>query len=59
MICDFCKKEAVYDVRLPLYGSWGNVCETHFIDFGCTLGLGNGQKLNNDKDIDEDTEEEE
>jgi hypothetical protein len=43
--CDFCDERARYDARIPSYTSWGYVCETHFQQFGCTLGTGRGQKL--------------
>lgn len=43
--CDLCDKPAVYDARLPLYGSWGNLCQLCFSMNGCELGLGKGQKL--------------
>lgn len=37
--------EADYDVRLPAYGSWGNVCHRHFMEVGASLGMGKGQRL--------------
>ena len=43
--CDFCDERAKYDARIPLFATWGYVCETHFQQFDCKLGLGNGQKL--------------
>lgn len=46
--CDICKDgtEAAYDARLPYpYHSWAYVCEKHFKEFGCTLGVGYGHKL--------------
>lgn len=43
--CDFCDERAKYDVRIPLYATWGYVCETHFQQFECKLGAGRGQRL--------------
>ena len=43
--CDFCSEQAHYDARIPAYATWGYVCETHFQQFECKLGLGRGQKL--------------
>ncbi len=49
--CDFCKMEgkkepAEYDARIPRAGGrWGNLCQLHFDQQGCSLGLGRGQKL--------------
>lgn len=43
--CDFCGKEAKYDVRVPMLGCWANVCEDHYEHFDCKLGLGKGQAL--------------
>ena len=34
---------AMYDVRIPAYGSWANVCYGCFQSYGCTLGTGLGQ----------------
>jgi len=36
---------AYADVMIPKYGSWGDLCEKHFFEYGCGLGLGIGQKL--------------
>lgn len=54
--CDFCDERAKYDVRIPLFSTWGYVCETHFQQFECKLGTGRGQRLkevksNGDKDL--------
>lgn len=44
--CDFCTDPAEYDARLPLFGSWANVCFIHFGQFGPDrLGTGYAQKL--------------
>ena len=45
--CDLCADgtKAKYDVRLPHYGCWANVCEKHFKQEGCKLGTGYGQEL--------------
>ena len=40
--CDICHKPALYDANLGM--GWGNVCQVHFNQFGCTIGLGKGQK---------------
>ena len=44
--CDICPNgtKAEYDARTPS-GQWGNLCERHFNNLGCQLGLGRGQKL--------------
>ena len=56
--CDVCKLEATakgdfsecktepaeYDAQIP-GSSWANLCQHHFDLFGCSLGLGMGQKL--------------
>ena len=47
--CDLCKMEgknepAEYDARTRT-GQWGNLCQDHFDQQGCRLGLGFGQKL--------------
>lgn len=43
--CDLCDAQAYADARLPLFGSWGNVCKAHFDQHGCELGLGKGQLI--------------
>ena len=46
--CNFCTgtnpTPAKYDARIH-GGSWGYVCQTHFMAFGCELGTGKGQML--------------
>lgn len=47
--CDMCDMEgkeikALYDAKLNI-GPWANVCQEHFRQYGCSLGLGKGQKL--------------
>ena len=42
--CDFCSNEAQYDGKTRM-GPWGNMCETHFKEYGIGLGLGRGQRL--------------
>lgn len=37
--CDFCDERAKYDARIPLFATWGYVCETHFQQFDCQIGL--------------------
>ena len=47
--CDMCKMEgkdpepAEYDASVS--GRWGYLCQKHFDELGCSLGLGMGQKL--------------
>ncbi len=52
--CDICEanqitKKALYDTAIygvKEYGPiWGFVCQECFIEFGCKLGLGKGQRL--------------
>lgn len=45
--CDLCKEAtlAYADAKVPAFGSWGYVCESHFKSFHCSLGLGLGQVL--------------
>jgi len=47
--CGICKmggkkEPAEYDAKMPGRG-WANLCQLHFDQFGCRLGLGKGQKL--------------
>ncbi len=44
--CDMpgCDEPAEYDAATRS-GRWGNLCQTHFDQEGCRLGLGMGQKL--------------
>ena len=44
--CDICNDGtlAKYDARIPGM-SWGNLCQSHFMQFGCALGVGFGQEL--------------
>lgn len=52
MNCDLCQKnQAVYDARIPSVGSWANVCQSCFINQGCCLGVGHGQKLKDPRDF--------
>lgn len=41
--CNFCDKPGIYDCKIPL-GSWADLCQDHFTQYGCGLGLGRGQK---------------
>lgn len=47
--CDLCGDykpySAVADCRLPLHGGWAYVCEMHFAQQRCEVGLGKGQRL--------------
>ena len=47
--CDFCAqrgmtRDAYYDGR-TIHGSWANMCEEHFLQYGVGLGTGSGQRL--------------
>lgn len=42
--CDVCSDVALYDAQV-VGGSWGYVCQSCFDDYGCSLGLGLGQRL--------------
>lgn len=44
--CDICSDgtKAKYDARIPGM-SWANLCASHFMMHGCTLGVGSGQEL--------------
>ena len=47
--CDICamcgkQKKALYDAKCD-NGGWGFLCQKHFEFYGCSLGLGKGQKL--------------
>lgn len=37
-------KNIAYDAKLPGYGRWGFLCPACFVRFGCSLGIGHGQK---------------
>lgn len=47
--CDFCVQRkgleswAYADAKIP-GGGWANVCSSHFLLYGCSLGLGKGQE---------------
>lgn len=41
--CDFCGEPGIYDSKTT-FGSWANLCEKHFGQYGSGLGLGRGQK---------------
>jgi len=47
--CDLCKQEGItreakYDGK-TIYGSWANMCEECYKEFGAGLGTGKGQEL--------------
>lgn len=45
--CDMCKTPIVnrfYDAQLPMIGSWGCICGKCFLNYGCSLGTGQGQQ---------------
>ena len=47
--CDFCggqpnRRLAKYDGK-TMGGSWANMCQEHFEDYGIGLGTGKGQRL--------------
>lgn len=44
--CNVCSAPfngVMYDARVGR-GAWGNICQKCFDDYGCSLGLGRGQK---------------
>ena len=43
--CDLCgdNTPAKYDANIGR--GWGNVCTRHFLEYGCSLGVGVGQQL--------------
>lgn len=44
--CDICHNEfksVMYDAKISS-GPWGNLCQSCFDEFDCSLGLGRGQK---------------
>lgn len=45
--CDICKTPtlAYADALVPFVGTWGYVCDQHFKQHHCELGLGKGQIL--------------
>jgi hypothetical protein len=46
--CDICNDvptPAYADAMIPLFATWGYVCENHYKQFGCKVGLGYGQLL--------------
>ena len=43
--CDLCDERAKYDAYIPTFATWGYVCETHFKQCDCKVGLGKGQEL--------------
>lgn len=51
--CQTCQRDyegVMYDARLPLHGSWANICRRCFVAFGCRLGTGWGQKYEKQPD---------
>lgn len=35
----------MYDASIPTYrGQWGNICHACFVEHGCSLGTGKGQR---------------
>ena len=42
--CDVCGDPAIADAATNI-GPWAYVCERHFAELGCALGLGRGQRL--------------
>jgi len=48
--CDFCDNEAVYDAKTHK-GPWAFLCEQHFQEHAIGLGIGKGQKLVLENDI--------
>jgi hypothetical protein len=52
--CDLCKKDffgVMYDASVPAWGGrWGNICNNCYIKEGCSLGIGRGQKYEQQTD---------
>jgi hypothetical protein len=42
--CNFCESDAYADAKTDK-GPWANVCRLHYVAYGCTLGLGLGQRF--------------
>lgn len=42
--CDICGEPAAFDAKIPGAG-WGYVCNKHFKQHSCKLGIGFGQAL--------------
>lgn len=45
--CETCGEthlKMVYDTRVPMYDNWGWLCEKCFDEYGCSTGIGKGQK---------------
>ena len=45
--CNICNESfngVMYDARIPIAGSWANLCRRCFDRFGCEFGTGRGQK---------------
>jgi len=50
-VCDVCKtRPPVYDARIPRISMWAFLCEHCFKVLDCELGIGKGQKLNEQKE---------
>lgn len=44
--CDVCTTAVpAYADAKTKYGPWAYVCEAHFVELGCSLGSGHGQRL--------------
>jgi hypothetical protein len=53
--CNFCDEEARYDGK-TIQGPWAYMCVEHYCKFGTGVGLGRGQRLVLQSDIEEDAE---
>lgn len=45
--CQICGRpfgKVMFDARIPRHGSWGNIDQECFEEYGCSLGLGRGQE---------------
>lgn len=54
-LCDVCsaggnETPALYDARIP-HHCWANLCQYHFDLYSCKLGVGFGQRINNQKGV--------
>lgn len=48
--CDPCSRVHVetiadYSAKVPVTQRWERLCFRHFVEFGCSLGIGRGQQL--------------
>ncbi len=49
--CNFCSREAEYEILLKRIGVWAFVCRHHFRVFDGEIGYGKGVKLSEDSGV--------